>query len=436
MEKSQAKVGMKVRVTSINGVFERGEIVTISTIEGLLGCAATNADNKTLYKRYSNLEVVLTPAQEAGFVIGNLYQVTDNSPSCAPRFSVGDVIEFIEDDGTVQPDFRRNSDGETQYVKLAALVPYVELEKTPMEAAGYKVGDKFIVTRDSNFAKGTIITFTQDDDSTIPRFTDRDGVSRYEGMSNIKPYVEAEKTPAQEAGVVLGTKARAISKTWGVPAGSLLELTGDDGTTHPRWQVLDGKRAGEFVWYPLSHVTLDLTSTAETKATTANGTTTITTPALSAAKLAAVLALIAEPEIVEPPAPVVEPVVAPAGFKQPYRVTGNSNYSNFEIGDIVYIAEDRSDQPFSTTHGMSKSATAIKRDYRGNVMLKDMEKVQAYKIIANNSMHSFEIGDIVYEAGKQKGAHFNRPYADMSKNPAAKERDSSGGVYHADRVAI
>lgn len=70
------------------------------------------------------------------------------------------------------------------------------------DAKGYKVGDKFIMTRDSEFDEGDIVQLVEDDYSDCPLFKRLpDGRQSYEYLNRLKPYVfkeEVDKKPKKK----------------------------------------------------------------------------------------------------------------------------------------------------------------------------------------------------------------------------------------------
>lgn len=71
---------------------------------------------------------------------------------------------------------------------------------TPCEKLGYKVGDKFIVTKDGTFSIGSLVSLYEDDGTGNPLFRLIEGecqylrcggeAGEYLGISFVKPYIE------------------------------------------------------------------------------------------------------------------------------------------------------------------------------------------------------------------------------------------------------
>lgn len=251
MNVTQAIIGNKYTVTS--GVwFKEGDVVTLVALDNDLGAEFENAAGLVHFKRFENVEpVVKTPAELAGFVIGNLYKVVDGSKTYS-NFRTGDVVEFIRDDKSNQPDFKRVNDGSTQYVMLAALVAYV---KTPAEVLGLVIGKSYVAGSASVYA-GKVVTFIEDDGTDIPKFNFNDGSkSDYVRIRGMVEFVEPTKTPAEAAGLKVGSTARLTSEQFGNAAGTLVKLSTDDGSRMPSFEVLQGKYKGDDLYFYVSTVT-------------------------------------------------------------------------------------------------------------------------------------------------------------------------------------
>jgi hypothetical protein len=86
--------------------------------------------------------------------------------------SEGDIVELDKDDGSTCPRFKLVYP-EDQYVYeyTSCFEPLIE-EKTmtPAEELGYKVGDEFVVLKETTFTKGSIVSLFYDDGSNEPKF--------------------------------------------------------------------------------------------------------------------------------------------------------------------------------------------------------------------------------------------------------------------------
>lgn len=82
------------------------------------------------------------------------------------------------------------------------------MNRTNVNKYGFKVGDKFKVIKEEGFMLGETVTFTGDDGTDCPGFTDIDGRERCEYYSYLELIVETPKTPVEIAQENL-TKAKA-----------------------------------------------------------------------------------------------------------------------------------------------------------------------------------------------------------------------------------
>lgn len=432
-------------------------------------------------------DVVKTPAELAGLVIGQEYEVITDFGSGSSLFQTGDVVKFTDDDGTNYPGFRRVSDNDFNFVKLTAIGPvkkktpaevfglkvggkarivrgsgtgnivtllkddgtdipeftkadgeteYLSITRmelyngSPVEAAGYKIGDKFRLLANSRdfFVEGSIITLTRDDGTRVPEFTgpkrsdpSHTNYKGYAGLDEITPY---KPTPMEEAGYKVGDKVE-VTTAYNFSVGDVLVITRDDGDAMPKVKLANG--SGGERYERITRFKPYVAPVTKTVRIVVNGST-VESKELTQAQLDAVLAAL--------PKPVVPVTAAPADFQQPYLIgKENTNGHCFKEGDVVYVK--RTYDHTESTLGMSKNSAATKMDACGNVHTKEMTKIQAYKIVGNTTSHCFKTGDVVYVAGPhQDGATRSKPFYRMSKDPAAKHPESAGGVYLSDIVAI
>jgi hypothetical protein len=82
----------------------------------------------------------MTIATNNGFVIGQKYVVSkDVDGERHHKFNTGDVLEFIFDDGSLNPHFRRVSDKATAYVNIKRLTPLEPVPEEAVEKVTYNV---------------------------------------------------------------------------------------------------------------------------------------------------------------------------------------------------------------------------------------------------------------------------------------------------------
>lgn len=126
-------------------------------------------------------------AEQLGYKVGDKFLVVSGFDE--PPFPVGDIVTLIEDDGSLVPLFRRDSDGECHWMELIRVEPYTP---TPAEKLGYKEGDTFRVTDPVGtiFCKGDIVTLIEDDGSPCPRFQRASDEKRsYYFLSDVEPHI-------------------------------------------------------------------------------------------------------------------------------------------------------------------------------------------------------------------------------------------------------
>jgi hypothetical protein len=232
MEKSQMVVGKKYKVTG-GTLLNVGDILTFVALDSNSGGDfIRDSDGYESYKRYENVEEVGTPAELAGIKVGIDYELTRDFHG----FPVGTIVTLVKDDGSTMPYFQ-GTYGSRIALKFDEIKLYVK-PLTPMEKKGYKLGDKFIVTRNSNFNEGDIIEFTRDDDSDIPFFTKLGKTYEdCENMACIAPYVP---TPAQAAGLVVGKKYKLTRSEGAFDEGEVVTFSRDDGSRCPAFTTVRG----------------------------------------------------------------------------------------------------------------------------------------------------------------------------------------------------
>lgn len=129
----------------------------------------------------------MTPAQKAGLVIGQKYEITGNEDGHC--FKVGEIVTFVVDDGSTIPEF---SNGEQEnYVRI----DYVKaVKQTPAQSAGLVIGQQYVLKRrTTSHGVGHVFTFTKDDETISVRFDcpveyDRDGWC-YLYVADVESYV-------------------------------------------------------------------------------------------------------------------------------------------------------------------------------------------------------------------------------------------------------
>lgn len=124
-------------------------------------------------------------------------------------------------------------------------------ELSPAQKLGYEIGDKFEVIEEScYFAKGTIVTFVEDDWSDCPAFegetVNNSGMSSpVKGMHRAYKELDTLRklTPAQAAGLVVGKKYKVISMhkySSGPKIGDIVTFSRDDGSVIPWFTMANG----------------------------------------------------------------------------------------------------------------------------------------------------------------------------------------------------
>lgn len=114
--------------------------------------------------------------------------------------------------------------------------------KTPVQEAGYNVGDKFICQASVSGSNGTFkvgeeITLNNDDGTVSPNFKNSKGVTLYVNLRN----VEKVQTPAEKAGLVVGNKYVVKEDIGGgsfFKKGEVVEFRKDDGSNCPSFNYL------------------------------------------------------------------------------------------------------------------------------------------------------------------------------------------------------
>lgn len=249
--KADLVIGKKYALRINEGDLKAGDLVTFTNDDGSsmprFDAEGLDGDDGWTYICISDIIVSdATPAQAAGYAIGQKFKVIGGFEGSSIHngdhaFAEGDIVTLTKDDGSSNPRFYRGNDtSDTQYIYLSDVVAYKE---TPVEKAGYKIGDKFTVIQNPHgfFKEGAIVTLTRDDESSVPEFTGPDkttGNTRkgYAALNDVTPFIEPKKTPVQEAGFVVGQKFTLLKATLGwFPRGAIITLTKDDGTTRPEF---------------------------------------------------------------------------------------------------------------------------------------------------------------------------------------------------------
>lgn len=201
---SDIKVGSKVKI--IHGTRGSiGELVTVTEIE-TYGYIVTDANGRDYYKDAETIQFYQkTPAEELGYKLGDKFLVLKG-------MAEGEIFTFCEDDGTVCPYFK-TATGRTVAKHLKDVETYVEPVKTPAQLAGLIIGEKYIITGTYfiSFSIGTVVTFSEDDKSTSPRFSginiEGNQVSSWARIADVAPYVAPSTTVVTKDGVTTITTA-------------------------------------------------------------------------------------------------------------------------------------------------------------------------------------------------------------------------------------
>ena len=128
-------------------------------------------------------------------IVGHKYVITKRY-----YFSVGDIVTYTKPAMIRHHNggFFINEDKVEHYVSFDDVKPVL----TPMQLAGYKIGDKFVSTDGGRLGRGENITFYVDDGSESPMFKgDISGEEGHKGMTNISPYVAQQAVTADITGL-------------------------------------------------------------------------------------------------------------------------------------------------------------------------------------------------------------------------------------------
>lgn len=152
--------------------------------------------------------------------------------------------------------------------KLFKNVEPAEVPKTPAEDLGMEIGKQYVVTEPSRgwFKDGAIITFVDDDRSTIPAFTgeytDSTAASLnvangtvgrgYHHITSLKPYVK--QTPAEKAELVVGGIYRLTESYMTIAMNTQMEMIADNKDFMPKFKLLEGKHEGARVYIDIKRV--------------------------------------------------------------------------------------------------------------------------------------------------------------------------------------
>lgn len=147
----------------------------------------------------------MTPAQKAGLVIGQKYEITGNDNY--HYFKIGEIVTFVDDDGSTVPAFS-NGDRDN-YVHI----DYVKaVKQTPAQSAGLVIGQQYVLKRGtSSYGAGHVFTFMYDDSSRSVRFDcpisyDHDGWCYLyvdEVESYVAPVVVADVAAESNVGITI-----------------------------------------------------------------------------------------------------------------------------------------------------------------------------------------------------------------------------------------
>jgi hypothetical protein len=236
------------KIATVTGVSEDfGGRAEISTENFSGGYGFYHTKGKTLCDEHALRRI--TPAEEAGLVIGNKYVVVKEVGGNGCYFRVGEVVIFENDDNTTAPSFKWTTREPNQhkgsgswYMNIDKVEPYIEDTRTPAQKAGFVIGEKYEVLdngeeqgvgRWHRYIKGDVVEFTHDDNSERPEFKRiSDGETQWMNFDQLKKYVDT-RTPAQKAGLIIGQQYYVSVDSDSGSAGTIVYFTEDDGTDRP-----------------------------------------------------------------------------------------------------------------------------------------------------------------------------------------------------------
>lgn len=184
-----------------------------------------------------------TPAEKLGLKVGS--KVVAGSPRSG-KVRVGDVLEFVYDDGTQSPRFLVERTGQRRYYALSDTRPYKPAPEvlTPAAAAGVFVGTECVsvsATPQWGVHAGDVVILHRDDTSGMPEFVvPPPRGTRYLHLNTVKP--KAECSPAELGGYVKGVRCVVIEGNGAFEQGTIVTLARDDGSECPRFESVDNPK--------------------------------------------------------------------------------------------------------------------------------------------------------------------------------------------------
>lgn len=199
------------------------------------------------YVRLSEIQrVILSPLEKAGYAVNDIVYVTNNDYDTS-----GKVCRITRDDGDRYPRLEALDGSDFDRVGLDSFRKATEGEinmshLTPLQRAGFKVGDIVRVTVEGKATSGMLCRIERDDADESPKLTAYDD-SEWEYV-RIGGFVKAEPeevlTKAQRAGWSVGSLGLVLEEDGSFEQGSVIRLERDDCTTCPRFESLDGDITG------------------------------------------------------------------------------------------------------------------------------------------------------------------------------------------------
>ncbi len=125
----------------------------------------------------------------SGFKVGDRVRVVVSGWGVAPR-GIGEVVIIKEKYGYNSYSVHPGQHPEYYSGVIDERSFELVVVETPAEKAKMKIGDKFIVTKNSyGVTKGDIVEFVRDDGTNIPQFKLlKTGVESYQNITDVRPY--------------------------------------------------------------------------------------------------------------------------------------------------------------------------------------------------------------------------------------------------------
>lgn len=232
---------------SIGHEFRIGQRVQLKEDDNSNAPLFEGEDGSTWYVYLSEIQRVnLSPLEEAGYAVNDIVYVTNSDYD-----TFGKVCRIARDDGDRYPRLEALDGSDFDCVGLDSFRKATEGEismphLTPLQRAGFNVGDIVRVTAEGKDTSGMLCRIERDYANEYPMLKAYDDSEWY--YVRIGGFVKAEPeenlTKAQRAGWSVGSLGLVLEEDGSFEQGSVIRLEQDDGSDCPCFESLDGDITG------------------------------------------------------------------------------------------------------------------------------------------------------------------------------------------------